>query len=99
MTTWLPRWIACLVLLLPFVPVVTADHDDKEIERLVKQLASGKFKEREAATKRLKEVGEPARAALRKAAASSADVEIRQRASRLIQALNAKLQVLCYDLH
>ena len=53
MTTWLPRWFALLVLVLPFVSVVAVDADDKEIERLVKQLGSAKFKERESATKRL----------------------------------------------
>jgi hypothetical protein len=46
MTTWLPHWIALLVLVLPLVPVVADDPDDKEIGRLVKQLGSDKFKER-----------------------------------------------------
>jgi hypothetical protein len=64
MTTWLPRWIALLVLALPFVPAVAVAPDDKEIERLVKQLDSVKFKERQEATKRLEEIGEPALDAL-----------------------------------
>jgi WD40 repeat protein len=86
-------------LVLPFVPAVAYDPDDKEIERLVKQLGSDKFKEREAAMKRLTEIGEPARAGLAKAAASSADAESQLRVSLLLKALNAKLRVACYELH
>ena len=98
MTTWLPRWFSCLVLLLPFFPVVAAP-DDAEIARLIKQLGDDDFDKREAASKELKAIGEPARAALQEAAASSKDAEIRQRASRLMPALDAKLQVLCYEGH
>jgi hypothetical protein len=35
MTTWLPRCVALLLLVLPFVPVVADDPDDAEIARLV----------------------------------------------------------------
>jgi len=74
-----PASLALIVLaaafVFPFSLVVAVDADDKDIERLVKQLGSAKFKVREAATKRLMEIGEPARAALGKAAASSADLE------------------------
>jgi len=94
MTAWLPRCFALLLLILPFVPVFAVDSDDQEIQRLVKQLGSAKFKEREAATKRLNEVGEPVRAVLQEAAASDADHEMQRRASGLLQTLNAKLQVL-----
>jgi hypothetical protein len=59
MTTWLPRWFALLVLGLPFVPVVAVDAGDPVIEHLVKELGSDKFKKRDAATKRLTEIGEP----------------------------------------
>ena len=40
MTGWLPFWFALPMLVLPFVPVVTVAPDDKDIERLVKQLGS-----------------------------------------------------------
>src|SRR5437660_1047191 len=99
MTTWLTRCFAVLLLLLPFVPAVADDPDDKEIARLVQQLGSSDYRTREAARKQLEAVGEPARDALRKVAASGADVETQRRAAALLQALNAKLQVLCYDLH
>jgi hypothetical protein len=91
--------IAALLLPPPLVPTVTAAPDDAEIARLVKQLGNDGFARREEASKRLEAIGEPARAALKRAAASSADAEIRHRASRLIQALNARLQILCHDGH
>jgi hypothetical protein len=53
MTAGLPRCFAGLLLVLPFVPAVTDDPDDKEIARLVKQLGDDDFDTREAATKRL----------------------------------------------
>src|SRR6266571_3554265 len=99
MTSWLIRCFAFLLLMLPFVPAVADDPDDKEIARLVKQLGSSDYRIREAARKELEAVGEPARAALRNAAASGDDVEMKRRASAILQTLNAKLQVLCYHLH
>jgi len=60
--------------------------DGKEIERLVKQLGSDKFKEREAASNALGKIGKPALTALRKAAKDS-DPEIRSRAANLILAM------------
>src|SRR5438105_15751567 len=64
MTTWLIRCFAGLLLILPFVPAVADDPDDKEIARLLKQLGSSDFRMRDAATKRLEEIGEPALDAL-----------------------------------
>src|SRR5437868_6951584 len=81
MTTWLIRCFAFLLLMLPFVPAVADDPDDAEIARLVKQLGSDKFKEREAATKRLKEIGEPALDALGKATGT---LEMRRRAEQIV---------------
>ena len=57
MTASLPRCVALLLLVLPFVPAVAVAHDDTEVERLIKQLGSDKFTEREAATKRLHQIG------------------------------------------
>src|SRR5882762_186018 len=89
MIPWWPRWFALLVL-LPFVPVVTGDADDQEIGRLVKQLGSDKFKEREAASARLKQIVEPTLDALHKAAASN-DPEVRRRAEKIIAVIENKL--------
>jgi len=48
MTTWLTRCFAGLLLVLPFVPAVADDPDDKEIARLVKQLGSSDYRTRDA---------------------------------------------------
>ena len=90
MTTWLIRCFAGLLLMLPFVPAVADDPDDQVIERLVKQLGSDVFKEREAATKRLKEIGEPALDAVTKATTSS-DPEVRRRAEEIVTVIENEL--------
>src|SRR5207253_8191585 len=68
---------------LPFVPAVADDPDDKEIARLVTQLGSDKFKKRDAATKRLKEIGEPAADALVRAMMTN-DLETCRRAEAIL---------------
>src|SRR5262245_59677087 len=57
----------------------------EEVERLIQQLGSRKFAEREAAGRRLDAIGEPALRALRRAETASDDVEIRRQASRIAQ--------------
>lgn len=100
MTAWLPRWFAVLLLVLPFALVVAADPDANEIALLIKQLGHDKFKVREEATTRLKEIGEPALAALYKAMTSS-DAEVRRRAESIAAAIGSKLYVelLCLRGH
>src|SRR6266480_2996995 len=83
MNTWLTRCFAGLLLVLPFVPAVADDPDDKEIARLVKQLGSSDFRMRDAVTKRLKELGEPAVDALIQAMKSN-EVEARRRAEAIL---------------
>ena len=90
MTTWLPRFFVLLLLVLPFVPVVAVEPDDTEIARLVRQLGSDDFDQREAATTRLKAIGEPALDAVTKAATSS-DPEVRHRAEDIILTIEGKL--------
>jgi tetratricopeptide (TPR) repeat protein len=67
----------------PGRPRATGRPDARLIERLVRQLGSPRFAEREAATKQLKDIGEPALAALREAAKGSDDPEVRRRAKGL----------------
>jgi len=62
---------------------------DAKIEKLVKQLGSDEYKEREAATEELKKIGEPALPALKEALKSS-DLEVRLRAETVIKALAKK---------
>lgn len=90
MTTWLTRCIASLLLVLPFVPAVADDPDDKEIARLVKQLGSSEYRTRDAPTKRLKELGEPALDVVIRAAPSS-DVEVRRRAVEIVVVIENQL--------
>jgi hypothetical protein len=57
------------------------------VARLIEQLGHAEFRKREEASKELEAIGEPAFEALRKAAASSDDVEIRRRAEQIIGAI------------
>ena len=67
------RWlILALLASLPIWALVpTARPDAAQIERLIQQLGSPKFTEREAATKALEGIGEPAIDALLTTAAKS----------------------------
>ena len=97
MSPRLIRWLAVLLVVLA-QRAGAVSPGDREVERLIRQLGSGKFTDREQASQKLEAIGEPARPALRIAAASP-DPEIQGRADRILQALNAKLQVLCYQGH
>jgi uncharacterized protein (TIGR03067 family) len=61
------------------------------IARLIKQLGDDSFAKREAASKELDDIGEPALAALSKAATAGDDAEVRQRAARIHQSINERL--------
>jgi uncharacterized protein (TIGR03067 family) len=65
-----------------------------EVGRLIKQLGSEKFSEREAAAKRLEEIGEAALGPLRAAAAQRDDPEVRLRAMRLLVVIEGRLVAL-----
>jgi hypothetical protein len=58
---------------------------------LIKQLGDDKYAKREAASKELVAIGKLALDALRKAAACSGDLEIRQRAERCVQAITDRV--------
>src|SRR5205085_2689832 len=89
-TTWLPRWFALLGLVFLLAAAPPSRPSAGEVARLIEQLGSEKFAEREVASKRLKEIGEPALDALHKAL-SSDDLEVRYRARRIIAAVENKL--------
>src|SRR5262249_5517618 len=61
-----------------------------EVERLIRQLGSEDFARREAASKRLQAIGEPALPALRKAMGSE-DLEVRHRARGIVTAIENRL--------
>src|SRR5678815_2336216 len=98
MTTLYSRGVM-LLLLAPLLSVAAAPPNDTEITRLIKQLDSDDFDTREAASKKLEDLGEPIRSVMEKVAETGGDLETRARAMKVIQTLNTKLQVLCYDLH
>ncbi|HMF14675.1 MAG TPA: hypothetical protein VKE94_20305, partial [Gemmataceae bacterium] len=82
-----------LGLLALFVGPVAADKNDAEqIDRLIEQLGSGHFQEREAATKALDAIGAPALEKLR-AAAQGDDAEIKRRATDLVKRIEKRAQV------
>lgn len=62
----------------------TSDDAAKEIQRLLGQLASPRFIDRDAAAKRLAAIGEPALDPLRKAVETAKDVEVQRRCQILI---------------
>lgn len=75
--------VAGLALLMA-LPCSAGDTPSKEkIAKLIEQMGSGNFAERENATKELAEIGVPALEALRKAAKND-DAEVRKRAEELL---------------
>ena len=78
-------------LLGTWLPTLAAPPETTEIDRVIQRLGSADFAEREAATKRLDAIGEPALDSLRKAAAGSEDAEIRRRAESLIKAIEDRI--------
>src|SRR5262249_21498260 len=76
--------------------------DQSRITRLIQQLGDEEFALREAASTALEMLGEPALPALRNAAASSLDAEIRARARAILQAAgmpNPKLAASSIEMH
>ena len=55
------------------------------IDQLIQQLGHDEFGQREDASRRLVQIGEPALAALRRAATAHADAEIKHRAATLVR--------------
>jgi hypothetical protein len=65
--------------------------DAAKIDKLIEQLGSSKFDEREQANKALDAIGAPALEALRKAAKSE-DAEVRMRAAELVKAIESRVE-------
>lgn len=86
-------WLVLAFLLGLALQVETgraADQADADsIDKLVKQLSSGRFAQREAAQKKLEEIGLPALSALKKAA-EEGDAETKRRAGELADKIEKK---------
>lgn len=91
MTIYFSRWLVGVALVLAAAAPVPGTSDDTDIARLVLQLGSDTFKEREAATSALEKAGKRALKALRTAATDSDDAEIRSRSARLVRAIQDSL--------
>ncbi len=68
-------------------PAKGGPGDLERVKKLVEQLSSPTYAEREAATKSLERIGTPALTALRQAAVEARDLETRRRLESLIQAI------------
>jgi tetratricopeptide (TPR) repeat protein len=68
--------------------VLDEEQSAAEIKKLIEQLGSSKFSERETASKRLQEIGKPALDALREAGEKSKDTELRRRVKEIIQIIS-----------
>src|SRR5262249_42356029 len=80
-------------------PAATAP-DQAEIDRLIRQLGSDKFSQREEARKALEDICDPALDALRKTAvASGVDLETRRRAEELIRTIEKRWELRCFTGH
>jgi WD40 repeat protein len=92
-----PIFLLCLMAAFASASVVSlaANSNDKEIDRLIMQLGNDDFQQREAATKRLAEIGEPALAALERAKTSD-DPEVRIRVLKVAKAISAAINDKLY---
>src|SRR5262245_46046280 len=68
------------------------EYTAERVARLIRQLGHDEFAQREAASEELKTIGQPALDALRKAAQSDGDPEIRWRAAQAIQAVASRIR-------
>jgi hypothetical protein len=91
--------VACAVVGLALLVVAgtpgrepSKKSDNQRVARLIRQLGDDEFAKREAASKELETIGAPAMGALRKAAASGDDLEIRRRSKQLVQAIAGRLR-------
>src|SRR5262245_66435777 len=77
------------------IGIARGDSDSKakpdRIEALIQQLGDRKYAIREAASKELEMLGKPAFRALRRAAATSKDPEVRRRAEQTMTAIAARV--------
>ena len=85
----------------PSKPARLPGETPAAIDRLLKQLGSNDFRQREAASRALEAIGEPALEALRRAATKNADIEIRHRAEGVVEAMGPKLrgELRCFNGH
>jgi HEAT repeat protein len=89
MTTMASRWLTLIVAMAVIPTAIRADEPgsearDKESRRLVEQLGSERFGDREEASQQLAKLGKAALPSL-KEATKSPDPEVRRRAQQLVE--------------
>src|SRR5262249_59234482 len=88
-----------MILSVVVMSPAQAGHEPGEIQRLIRQLGADKREDREAASKRLEEIGAGTLDALREAAKADTDAEVRHRAARLVKiitkSMTAAMATLC----
>jgi hypothetical protein len=94
----LGNWTVRVLLVLAFCHLVTLSPchlvtagEDGRIDRLINQLGSSTYADREEAGKALDEIGAPALEALRKAAQAK-DAEIRRRSAALVRRIEGRVE-------
>jgi hypothetical protein len=81
----------------PPMPPPQEAPDRAQVDRLIRQLGSTDFAEREAASQQLQKIGPPALEALRATATDSKDAEVRRRAADIAAAIENSLDQLLID--
>src|SRR5579862_1540672 len=114
MTTYQPRFVMLLTIAALIVASLCAARSACQTDQakqgtadvetmigLIKELGDDSFTKREAADKRLAEIGEPALELLRKAAQDNPDPEVRQRAEQLVRQIGTTLfpEVRRFEAH
>jgi HEAT repeat protein len=89
---WLVEVLLALLILLALglSALSAAETDVEKIERLIRQLGSNEFEERNAASEELEKIGKPALEALRKALKDTKDAEVHSRAKALVDAISGE---------
>lgn len=80
-----------IVLALPTWSEPSKTEPSSEVSRLIQQLGSDRFTEREAASKALEAIGEPALDALRHSLETTNDAEVRKRAKQVVETVETRL--------
>src|SRR5262249_28123894 len=93
------RFLFMAMFLVLGVVALHAAPLDAEIDRLIEQLGSEKFEQREAAAQRLKAIGERAIEALTEAAAKHDDPEVRARSKDVIKSIGNRFETLRLNGH
>src|SRR6266516_305926 len=89
----MPAGVFCLVPIV-WLALGIEDQQRARIDKLVSQLGSARFGEREAACEALKDIGNPALGRLRRASMGTKDLEVRRRACELVEILENQLENL-----